>query len=129
MNDSLTADPTLFPLAGAADKESAGAYAGSKRSIKIIARQVNFFYGKQQALVDNNIAAHRAPGAVGGAGPARLRAGRQLLPRRAGRQPRGRSPPDRRGRAADGRGPTPQLAGCFASASRREGVTAGLTGP
>ena len=70
MNDSLTADPTLFPLAGAADKESAGAYAGSKRSIKIIARQVNFFYGKQQALVDNNmeIARNRVTAIIGPSG-------------------------------------------------------------
>ncbi len=70
MDDSLTADPTLFPLDGAADKESAGAFAGSKRSIKIIARQVNFFYGNQQALVDNNmeIARNRVTAIIGPSG-------------------------------------------------------------
>ncbi|MGB7912625.1 MAG: phosphate ABC transporter ATP-binding protein PstB [Desulfobaccales bacterium] len=70
MDDSLTIDPTLFPLNGAAAKESAGAYAGSKRSIKIIARQVNFFYGNQQALVDNNmeIARNRVTAIIGPSG-------------------------------------------------------------
>ncbi len=70
MDDSLTADPTLFPLSGAADKESAGAFAGSKRSIKIVARQVNFFYGNQQALVDNNmeIARNRVTAIIGPSG-------------------------------------------------------------
>lgn len=52
--DSITADPTLFPLTSANDEESTGAYSGSKRPIKIIARRVNFFSGNQQALVDHN---------------------------------------------------------------------------
>jgi phosphate transport system ATP-binding protein len=64
--DSITADPTLFPLA----EKSTGAYAGSKRSIKIIARRVNFFYGGQQALVDNNmeIARNRVTAIIGPSG-------------------------------------------------------------
>ncbi len=64
--DSITADPTLFPLA----EESTGDYAGSKRSIKIIARRVNFFYGGQQALVDNNmeIARNRVTAIIGPSG-------------------------------------------------------------
>ncbi len=68
--DSTTADPTLFPLDGATDKESMAAYSGSKRSIKIIARQVNFFYGNQQALVDNNmeIARNRVTAIIGPSG-------------------------------------------------------------
>jgi phosphate transport system ATP-binding protein len=68
--DSITADPTLFPLAGARDEESTGAYSGSKRSIKIIARQVNFFYGGQQALADNNmeIARNRVTAIIGPSG-------------------------------------------------------------
>ncbi|MGP7988714.1 MAG: phosphate ABC transporter ATP-binding protein PstB [Desulfobaccales bacterium] len=68
--DSITADPTLFPLEGATDKESTAAYSGSKRSIKIIARQVNFFYGNQQALVDNNmeIARNRVTAIIGPSG-------------------------------------------------------------
>ena len=68
--DSITADPTLFPLAGATDEESTGDYSGSKRSIKIIARQVNFFYGDQQALVDNNmeIARNRVTAIIGPSG-------------------------------------------------------------
>ena len=68
--DSTTADPTLFPLDGATDKESLAAYSGSKRSIKIIARQVNFFYGNQQALVDNNmeIARNRVTAIIGPSG-------------------------------------------------------------
>ena len=68
--DSVTADSTLFPLAGATDEESTGAYAGSKRSIKIIARQVNFFYGGQQALFDNNmeIARNRVTAIIGPSG-------------------------------------------------------------
>ena len=46
------------------------AYAGSKRSIKIIARRVNFFYGNQQALVDNNmeIARNRVTAIIGPSG-------------------------------------------------------------
>ena len=68
--DSVTADPTFFPLAGAAEAESNAAYAGSKRSIKIIARQVNFFYGGQQALFDNNmeIARNRVTAIIGPSG-------------------------------------------------------------
>ena len=68
--DSITADPTLFPLDGATDEESMAAYSGSKRSIKIIARQVNFFYGNQQALVDNNmeIARNRVTAIIGPCG-------------------------------------------------------------
>src|SRR5208337_1450044 len=54
----------------ATDKESTAAYSGSKRSIKIIARQVNFFYGNQQALVDNNmeIARNRVTAIIGPSG-------------------------------------------------------------
>ena len=68
--DSITADPTFFPPAGATDEESTGDYAGSKRSIKIIARQVNFFYGGQQALFDNNmeIARNRVTAIIGPSG-------------------------------------------------------------
>ena len=68
--DSMTADPTLFPLTGAGDEESTGDYAGSKRSIKIVARRVNFFYGNQQALVDNNmeIARNRVTAIIGPSG-------------------------------------------------------------
>ena len=46
------------------------AYAGAKRSIKIIARGVNFFYGNQQALVDNNmeIARNRVTAIIGARG-------------------------------------------------------------
>jgi phosphate transport system ATP-binding protein len=68
--DSTAADPTLFPLDGATDEESMAAYSGSKRSIKIIARQVNFFYGNQQALVDNNmeIARNRVTAIIGPSG-------------------------------------------------------------
>ena len=66
--DSITADSTFFPPASAADAGSA--YAGSKRSIKIIARRVNFFYGGQQALVDNNmeIARNRVTAIIGPSG-------------------------------------------------------------
>ncbi len=68
--DSVTADPTLFPLDGATDEESMAAYSGSKRSIKIITRQVNFFYGNQQALIDNNmeIARNRVTAIIGPSG-------------------------------------------------------------
>jgi len=68
--DSFTADPTIFPLADATDEESTGAYSGSKRSIKIVARQVNFFYGKQQALASNNleIARNRVTAIIGPSG-------------------------------------------------------------
>ena len=68
--DSITADPTLFPLDGTIDEKSMAAYSGSKRSIKIIARQVNFFYGNQQALVDNNleIARNRVTAIIGPSG-------------------------------------------------------------
>ncbi|MFZ0051364.1 MAG: phosphate ABC transporter ATP-binding protein, partial [Desulfobaccales bacterium] len=68
--DSITADPTLFPLDGATDEESMAAYSGSKRSIKIIARRVNFFYGNQQALIDNNmeIARNRVMAIIGPSG-------------------------------------------------------------
>ncbi len=68
--DSITADSTLFPLAGAADEEATGAYSGSKRSIKIIARRVNFFYGGQQALADNNmeVARNRVTAIIGPSG-------------------------------------------------------------
>ena len=66
--DSITADSAFFPPASATDEESA--YAGSKRSIKIIARRVNFFYGNQQALVDNNmeIARNRVTAIIGPSG-------------------------------------------------------------
>ena len=66
--DSITADSAFFPPASAADEGSA--YAGSKRSIKIIARRVNFFYGGQQALVDNNmeIARNRVTAIIGPSG-------------------------------------------------------------
>jgi phosphate transport system ATP-binding protein len=68
--DSITADPTLFPLAGATDEESTSALSGSKRSIKIIASQVNFFYGDHQALIDNNmeIASNRVTAIIGPSG-------------------------------------------------------------
>ena len=68
--DSITADPTIFPLAGAPDEASTAAISGSKRSIKIIARQVNFFYGDQQALIDNNmeIARNRVTAIIGPSG-------------------------------------------------------------
>ena len=66
--DSITADSTFFPPASATDEGSA--YAGSKRSIKIIARQVNFFYGNHQALIDNNmeIARNRVTAIIGPSG-------------------------------------------------------------
>jgi ABC-type bacteriocin/lantibiotic exporter with double-glycine peptidase domain len=65
--DSITADLTLFPLAGATDEESTGAISGAKRFIKIIARHVNFFYGNHQALIDNNleIARNRVTAIIG----------------------------------------------------------------
>lgn len=68
--DSITADPTLFPLTGATDEASTGAISASKRSIKIIARQVNFFYGDHQALIDNNteIARNRVTAIIGPSG-------------------------------------------------------------
>lgn len=68
--DSIMADPTVFPLAGVADEASTAAISGSQRSIKIIARQVNFFYGDQQALIDNNmeIARNRVTAIIGPSG-------------------------------------------------------------
>jgi phosphate transport system ATP-binding protein len=68
--DSITTDPTLFPLAGPTDEESTGAILASKRSIKIVARQVNFFYGDHQALIDNNleIARNRVTAIIGPSG-------------------------------------------------------------
>ncbi len=68
--DSSTADPTLFRLDAASDREATADYPGSKRSIKIIARQVNFFYGNQQALIDNNmeIARNRVTAIIGPSG-------------------------------------------------------------
>ena len=68
--DSIMADPTVFPLAGVADEASTAAISGSQRSIKIIARQVNFFYGDQQALIGNNmeIARNRVTAIIGPSG-------------------------------------------------------------
>jgi phosphate transport system ATP-binding protein len=68
--DSIMADPAVFPLAGVTDEASTAAISGSKRSIKIIARQVNFFYGDQQALIDNNmeIARNRVTAIIGPSG-------------------------------------------------------------
>lgn len=70
--DATTADPTFFPLAGAdvVDEESATAFSGSQSSTKIIARQVNFYYGAQQALFDNNIeiARNRVTAIIGPSG-------------------------------------------------------------
>ncbi|MGP8050969.1 MAG: phosphate ABC transporter ATP-binding protein PstB [Desulfobaccales bacterium] len=68
--DSITSDSTFFPLAGATDEESTEAISGSKRSIKIIARRVNFFYGDHQALIDNNmeIARNRVTAIIGPSG-------------------------------------------------------------
>jgi len=53
--DSITANPTIFPPVGDTNEESAVVYSSSKRFIKIIARRLNFFYGNQQSLVDNNL--------------------------------------------------------------------------
>jgi phosphate transport system ATP-binding protein len=68
--DSITADSAGFPLAGATDEEVTGAISGSKSAIKIIARQVNFFYGDQRALIDNNmeIARNRVTAIIGPSG-------------------------------------------------------------
>ena len=68
--DSIMADPTVFPLAGVADEASTAAISGSQRSIKIIARQVSFFYGDQQALIGNNmeIARNRVTAIIGPSG-------------------------------------------------------------
>ncbi len=68
--DSIMGDPTIFPPAGDTDAESMGAYSGSRRSIKIVARKLNFFYGNQQALIDNNmeIARNRVTAIIGPSG-------------------------------------------------------------
>jgi phosphate transport system ATP-binding protein len=68
--DSITVDPALYPLAGTTEAESNGAISGSKRSIKIVARRVNFFYGGHQALIDNTmeIARNRVTAIIGPSG-------------------------------------------------------------
>jgi phosphate transport system ATP-binding protein len=68
--DSITADSAIFPIAGDTDESSTAAISGSKKSIKIIARQVNFFYGDQQALIDNymEIARNRVTAIIGPSG-------------------------------------------------------------
>ena len=68
--DSITADSAIFPLDGATNEASTAAISGSKRSIKVIVRQVNFFYGDQQALIDNNmeIARNRVTAIIGPSG-------------------------------------------------------------
>ncbi len=72
---SLSASLNLYPLAAAGLEEAAASEVtltaiATSSNLKIVARQVNFFYGEHQALFDNNleIATHRVTAIIGPSG-------------------------------------------------------------